>query len=132
MKAEPGFRSKPEVQRTNLRKPTSYFPEWDQCSAGEIARRPDATFDLRPKDLAAPTDLCDNYRMAKTRPAKDQLTAKLRQAIRDSGLSFYMLAKRTGVERMSLVLFSRGKRSLRLDKAGRLAAYFRLELDKKR
>jgi plasmid maintenance system antidote protein VapI len=38
------------------------------------------------------------------------------------------MAKSTGVERMSLVRFARGERSLRLDMADRLAAYFGLGL----
>jgi hypothetical protein len=67
----------------------------------------------------------------KTRGLTDVLTNPLRRAIRENGLSFYMLAKRTGVARMSLIRFARGERSLRLDRAGSLAAYFGLELVKK-
>jgi len=55
----------------------------------------------------------------------------LRQAIRErleTGLPMLTLAKETGVERVSLIRFSRGDQSLRLDIADRLAFYFGLEL----
>ena len=72
--------------------------------------------------------ICDNWSMSKRTSPPDVLTAPLRRAIRESGESFYMLAKRTGIARMSLTRFANGERSLRLDKAGKVAAYFGLEL----
>jgi plasmid maintenance system antidote protein VapI len=69
--------------------------------------------------------------MAKRRPPDDELTAALRRAIRDSGESIKGLAKAAGIARMSLARFANGERSLRLDKAGKLAAYFGLHLAKK-
>jgi len=59
------------------------------------------------------------------------LTDVLRRAVLDSGTSLLKLAKATGVERMSISRFVRGERSLRLDKADKLAAYFGLALVKK-
>jgi hypothetical protein len=56
------------------------------------------------------------------------LSGVLRAAILDSSTPFLALAKATGIERMSLVRFARGERSLRLDKADQLAAYFGLSL----
>lgn len=70
--------------------------------------------------------------MAKRRADDDKLTAALRRAIRDSGEPIQGLAKAAGIARMSLARFANGERSLRLDKAGKLAAYFGLELVKKR
>ena len=56
------------------------------------------------------------------------MTEMLRQAILDSGLPLLRLAEETGVERASLSRFVAGKRSLRLDMADKLAAYFGLTL----
>lgn len=50
----------------------------------------------------------------------------------ECGQSFKRLEKETGVLRQSLMKFVRGKQSLRLDMADRLAAYFGLELREKR
>lgn len=55
----------------------------------------------------------------------------LRQAIRDGGLPLLRLAQETGVARASLTRFVRGQRSLRLDCADKLAAYFDLTLTHK-
>jgi len=56
------------------------------------------------------------------------MTEVIRQAIRDSGLPLLRIAGEAKVERASLSRFMAGKRSLRLDVADRLAAYFGLEL----
>ena len=58
------------------------------------------------------------------------ITEILRQAIVDSGLPLQQVAERAGVERASLSRFVRGQRTLRLDMADRLAAYFGFELKK--
>ena len=60
------------------------------------------------------------------------ITAALRRAICESGMSFKALERETGVLRQSLMKFVRGEQSLRLDLADRLAAYFGLELRVKR
>ena len=49
----------------------------------------------------------------------------------ESGIPFLTLEQRTEVARASIPRFVSGKRSLRLDMAGRLAAYFGLELRSK-
>jgi transcriptional regulator with XRE-family HTH domain len=56
------------------------------------------------------------------------MTATLRKAIADSGMSFKGLERETGITRQSLMKFAAGETSLRLDIADRLAAYFALEL----
>lgn len=60
--------------------------------------------------------------------AETPITDVLRQAILDSGLPLLRIARETGVQRASLSRFVRGKNSLRLDVADKLAAYFGLEL----
>lgn len=60
------------------------------------------------------------------------LSDVLRRMIAESGLSMYMLSKRSGVERMSLTRFAEKRTSLRIDRADRLAAFFGLELVKRR
>jgi transcriptional regulator with XRE-family HTH domain len=69
--------------------------------------------------------------MSKGKP-KAPLTDPLRQAIVDSGLPLLRLASETGIARASLIRFTRGETSLRLDVADRLAAYFRIEARKMR
>ena len=56
------------------------------------------------------------------------MTAVLRQAISDCELSFHELERQTGLKRQSLMKFTRGEQSLRLDLADKLAEFFRLEL----
>src|SRR5262249_8755942 len=65
-----------------------------------------------------------------TMETKNPITDVLRQAILDSGLPLLQIAEATGVERASLSRFVAGKRSLRLDMADKLAAYFGLTLTK--
>ena len=65
--------------------------------------------------------------MSKHKP-KAPLTDPLRQAIADSGLPLLRLANETGIARASLIRFTRGDTSIRLDIADRLAVYFGLEL----
>jgi plasmid maintenance system antidote protein VapI len=52
----------------------------------------------------------------------------LREAIRESGLPLLRIEKETGVQRASLSRFLRDERSLRLDMADKLAAYYGLRL----
>ena len=58
------------------------------------------------------------------------ITEALRRAILDSGMPLLRIANETGVQRASLSRFVRGKHSLRLDVADKLAAYFGLEMTK--
>jgi transcriptional regulator with XRE-family HTH domain len=60
------------------------------------------------------------------------MTDVLQQAIQDSGLTLYRIAKDTGIVGTSLLRFTQGETSLRLDKADVLAEYLGLELVKKR
>ena len=55
----------------------------------------------------------------------------IRQAIHESGQSYYAIAKATGVQEDSLSRFMRGRQSLRLDKADTLAAYFGIVIIRK-
>lgn len=59
---------------------------------------------------------------------EDSISDVLRRAILDSGLPLLRIANETGVQRASLSRFVRGKNSLRLDVADRLATYFGLGL----
>jgi plasmid maintenance system antidote protein VapI len=65
--------------------------------------------------------------MKKT-PTPAPLSDVLRRAIVGSGEPYQALERATGVRRASIMRFVRGERSLRLDKADALAAYFGLEL----
>lgn len=56
------------------------------------------------------------------------MTQALRKAIRESGKTTYRIALDTDLSRLSIDRFLRGERSMRLDKADALAAYFGLEL----
>jgi plasmid maintenance system antidote protein VapI len=63
---------------------------------------------------------------------KQPMTEALRKAIADSGLAHIAIERATGVKRGSIARFLRGERSLRLDLADRLAAFFGLEVRAKR
>ena len=56
------------------------------------------------------------------------LSEPLRRAIVESGIPYLQLQEQTGIERSSISRFVTGKRSLRLDLADKLAAYFGLTL----
>lgn len=56
------------------------------------------------------------------------MTDVLRKALVESGLPTLTVSNEAGVARGSLIRFIRGERSLRLDCADKLAAYFGLEL----
>jgi len=60
------------------------------------------------------------------------MTTALRQALDDSELSFHELERQTEIKRQSLMKFARGEQSLRLDIADKLAAYFGLEVTKRK
>jgi ribosome-binding protein aMBF1 (putative translation factor) len=57
-----------------------------------------------------------------------ELQDALRQAIVDSGLSYYRLAKDSGVNAVVISRFAAGERDLRLKTASRIAKALRLEL----
>ena len=59
---------------------------------------------------------------------KETITDVLRRTIAESGMALIALERATGVKRGSIMRFLRGRQSLRLDMADRLAAYFGLEL----
>jgi transcriptional regulator with XRE-family HTH domain len=59
---------------------------------------------------------------------KPTLTDVLRAAIQRSGLTYYRLAKATGIDEASMGRFARGEAHIRTDKADRLAAYLGLRL----
>ena len=56
------------------------------------------------------------------------ITDALRDAINNSEMTYRALEEETGVIRQSLMKFSRGETSLRLDMADKLAEFFGLEL----
>lgn len=59
---------------------------------------------------------------------KKTLSDALRTAIAKSGMAHIAIERETGVQRACIMRFLRGERSLRLDVADKLAAYFDLEL----
>ena len=63
--------------------------------------------------------------MAKSK--KTSMSAVLKKAIAESGLTYLMLERETGVSRASIMRFMRGERSLRLDLADKLAKHFGIE-----
>jgi len=70
--------------------------------------------------------------MSAKRKKLTTMTEALREAIADSDLSFKALERETGVIRQSLMKFMQHETSLRLDIADKLAAYFELELKKRK
>ena len=62
---------------------------------------------------------------------RHSLTDELKDAVRQSGLTPYRIAKDTGIVLTSLLRFLQGSTSLRLDKADALAEYLGLELVKR-
>jgi plasmid maintenance system antidote protein VapI len=59
---------------------------------------------------------------------KQTLTDVLRATIQRSGLTYYRLAKATGIDEASMGRFARGEAHIRTDKADKLAAYLGLHL----
>jgi plasmid maintenance system antidote protein VapI len=66
--------------------------------------------------------------MADEQPFSDAL----RKAIAKSGLAHVAIERETGVKRQCIMRFMRGERSLRLDNADRLAAFFKLTVKPQR
>lgn len=64
----------------------------------------------------------------KRKQSKSPLTDALKKAVSDSKLPLLQISKGSGVAYASLVRFMSGERSLRLDKADRLAVFFSLTL----
>ncbi len=69
--------------------------------------------------------------MSKSKP-KPTMSDVLRNAVEESGLSAYRIAKDTGLVVTSIIRFMNGETSLRLDKADALAEYLGLELVKRK
>jgi plasmid maintenance system antidote protein VapI len=65
-------------------------------------------------------------------PISDLLRRTILEAVEAGRINYKALERETGVTRASIMRFVRGKQSLRLDMADRLAAYFDLELRAKR
>jgi plasmid maintenance system antidote protein VapI len=72
--------------------------------------------------------------MAKRRTPSEpsSLADQLRQAIIDSGQSHYALAKSTGIAQPIVTRFVNGTRSISLESASALAAYFEMTLTVRR
>mgnify|MGYP002263392690 CR=1 FL=1 len=64
--------------------------------------------------------------MAKRRSKK--MTDQIRQAIDDSGLTRYRIAKDTGIDESTLAKFYNGHRGLSTDVLDRLGEYLRLRI----
>jgi plasmid maintenance system antidote protein VapI len=61
-------------------------------------------------------------------PTEQPFSDALWKAIAESGLAHIAIERGTGVKRQSIMRFMRGERSLRLDMADRLAAFFGLKV----
>ena len=59
---------------------------------------------------------------------KQPVTDALKRAIAESAIAHIALERATGVKRGSIMRFMRGERTLRLDMADRLAAFFGLKI----
>lgn len=93
------------------------------------ARQPDG----RPTALDDRARYCDNYhRQAFMAEARKSMTELLRAVIADSGMAHIAIERATGVKRASIMRFMRGEQSLRLDLADKLAAFFGVEVHRKR
>jgi hypothetical protein len=57
---------------------------------------------------------------------------QLRQAVRESSMSRYQVAKLTGIAESTLCLFVRGERGLRLDSIDRLMDVLKLEIKRRK
>jgi plasmid maintenance system antidote protein VapI len=66
--------------------------------------------------------------MAKTKPTDCPVSTVLKLKIKESGRTWYRIAKDIGVEPDVISRFIKGQRGLRLDTVDRLAAYFHLKL----
>jgi plasmid maintenance system antidote protein VapI len=60
------------------------------------------------------------------------ITTLLKRTIVESRIPYKALERETGVRRSSIQRFVDGRQSIRLDMADRLAAYFNLELRKRK
>lgn len=56
------------------------------------------------------------------------LTEALRDALREDPTSYAEVSRQTGLARPSLMHFAKGNRSLRLDLADKLAAYYGVQI----
>jgi transcriptional regulator with XRE-family HTH domain len=63
---------------------------------------------------------------------RSSISERLRKAIVQSDIPYRQIEQATGVKRASISRFVRGKRTLRLDVADRLAGYLGLELKEAR
>ena len=69
--------------------------------------------------------------MARTKPKSQRtslLTDQLRQAIDDSGLTRYRIAKETGISESALSQFYNGRRGLSMDALNALGEYLKLTI----
>src|SRR4051812_41822448 len=95
---------------------------------GTRMRSPPLTGATAKKTIDVVTPLCDNCSTMKKTEQPGPITDLLRKTLAESGVPLLALQRETGVTRASVMRFVRGERSLRLDMADRLAAYFGLAL----
>jgi transcriptional regulator with XRE-family HTH domain len=62
------------------------------------------------------------------RKRTQQLTDQLRQAIDDSGLTRYQIAKKTGIDESALAKFYNGHRGLSMDALNSLGEFLQLKI----
>jgi ribosome-binding protein aMBF1 (putative translation factor) len=66
--------------------------------------------------------------MSRLDRTQDDLSFQLREAIQESGMSVYRIAKRAGVKHAVVARFLSGERDLRLETASKIAAVLSLSL----
>lgn len=64
--------------------------------------------------------------MSKRQNREPTMSEQLRQAIHDSGLSIYAVAKGSGASQPVVARFAAGERDIRLETADRLFAFFEM------
>lgn len=74
------------------------------------------------------TSIGDNPQMAKKRSNSKTLTDQLRQAMDDSGITRYRIAKETGISEATLSKFYLGQRGLSMKALNALGEYLQLTI----
>jgi hypothetical protein len=69
--------------------------------------------------------------MGKAERGRPKMSDVLRQAIRDSGLTLYRVAKDSGVDYATLYRFMKGERAIHMRAADKLVDYLGLQLTRR-
>jgi len=75
---------------------------------------------------------CNIYYMPPRQKTYDTMTEAILESMAESELSFKSIERETGVLRQSLMKFAAGEQTIRLDAADKLAAFFGLEITRRK